>query len=188
MSSKYHNYLQPEIKEWLINNYTNYNSRAEIIDKIYQEFGIKLSLQRLANVIHYTRKKHSMPYIYENGLSNNGRFKKGNEIGKETRFKKQESDEVKQVNGYFVRVNGKWKRRSRLLYEKVNGEIPKGMKVVHINGDKFDDRIENLALVGSKEQNLICGNQWFFDDKKYFDTACTLVKLKRKVVEQHVSY
>ena len=187
MNSKYHNYLQPEIKEWLINNYTSYNSRTEIINKIYQEFGIEISSQRLANVIHYIRKKHSIPYIYENSL-NSGRFKKGNEIGKETRFKKRDSDEVKQTNGYYVRINGKWERRSRLLYEKVNGEIPKGMKVVHINGDKFDDRIENLALVGSKEQNLICGNQWFFDDKKYFDTACTLVKLKRKVVERHVSY
>lgn len=35
----------------------------------------------------------------------------------------------------------------RLVWIKANGEIPKGLDVHHINGNKQDNRIENLELI-----------------------------------------
>lgn len=181
---KYHDYLPKEIKDWLVNNYKG--SKQEVIDNIYKEFGVTISPQKLKNAIHYMRKKHSIPYLVNN-LDENGKFKIGNEIGKEYRFKRIDVDEIKRKNGCFIRNKNNWQRRSRMIYEEEYGEIPKNMKVIHINGDKFDDRIENLALLSSKNQNYLASNKWFFDNKKYFDVACQLIDLKRKVRECYVS-
>lgn len=42
---------------------------------------------------------------------------------------------------------------ARLVWEAFNGPIPEGMQVNHINEDKTDNRLENLNLMTSKENN-----------------------------------
>jgi hypothetical protein len=44
-------------------------------------------------------------------------------------------------------------RMHRLVWELVNGPIPEGMDVDHINNDRLDNRIENLRLA-TRSQNL----------------------------------
>lgn len=60
--------------------------------------------------------------------------------------------------GYLVITltkNGKQtvKRVNRVVWEAFNGPIPPGMQVNHINEDKTDNRLENLNLMTSKENN-----------------------------------
>jgi hypothetical protein len=45
----------------------------------------------------------------------------------------------------------------RVVWEIVNGPIPDGFTVDHINNDKQDNRIENLQLLSAKE-NIVKGN------------------------------
>ena len=50
--------------------------------------------------------------------------------------------------GYVVIYRkGKYYMEHRLVWEKKNGSIPEGMVIVHLNGVKDDNRIENLAMV-----------------------------------------
>lgn len=42
----------------------------------------------------------------------------------------------------------------RFIWECVNGPIPEGMEINHINGIKFDNRICNLELVTPSENSL----------------------------------
>lgn len=49
-----------------------------------------------------------------------------------------------------VKVNGRNLRAHRVIYAIVHGEIPEG-EIDHINGNRMDNRIENLREVSSSE-------------------------------------
>ena len=61
------------------------------------------------------------------------------------------------LNYWYVGLtfDGKQKqyRVNRLVWETFNGPIPEGMQVNHINEDKSDNRLENLNLMTSKDNN-----------------------------------
>lgn len=62
-------------------------------------------------------------------------------------------------NGYAgitLSVNNQTKTFSahRLMWEAFNGAIPEGMQINHINGDKTDNRLENLELCTPQENHL----------------------------------
>lgn len=61
-------------------------------------------------------------------------------------------------NGYFIlqiEVNGIKRRirEHRLIWEKARGKIPKGFVIHHKNGDRLDNRLENLDCVKWGEHN-----------------------------------
>lgn len=51
--------------------------------------------------------------------------------------------------GYYFQHNGK--RLHRTVWEHFNGEIPKGFHVHHIDGNRANNEISNLALVDGTE-------------------------------------
>jgi hypothetical protein len=53
-----------------------------------------------------------------------------------------------------------WVLRARLIWEQANSPIPRGMAIHHVNGDKLDDRLENLELV-SKSAHIAAHRQEF---------------------------
>ncbi len=54
-----------------------------------------------------------------------------------------------------VHVGGKkrYAMEHRLIWEQANGPIPKGWVVHHLNGDKLDNRLENLAAMPRNEHH-----------------------------------
>lgn len=56
--------------------------------------------------------------------------------------------------GYLtVKVDGRWVKVHRIIYEMHHGPIPEGMQIDHISGDILDNRIENLRGV-TKSDNM----------------------------------
>lgn len=62
----------------------------------------------------------------------------------------------KTTSGYYVvTINDKQCYLHRLIWNCFNGEIPTGYEIDHINGDRTDNRLNNLRLVSHKEN---CNN------------------------------
>ena len=47
----------------------------------------------------------------------------------------------------MVEINGRRFYRSRVVWERHHGPIPSGHEIHHVNGDRGDDRLENLELI-----------------------------------------
>src|SRR5260221_7604151 len=47
--------------------------------------------------------------------------------------------------------DGKWRYRSRIMWEDANGPIPRGMVIYHRNFDPIDDRLDNLQMLHDSE-------------------------------------
>jgi hypothetical protein len=57
-------------------------------------------------------------------------------------------------DGYIrVRVEGREYRAHRLIWEMFNGPIPENLLVDHIDGDVYNNRIENLRLATRTQNN-----------------------------------
>ncbi len=58
--------------------------------------------------------------------------------------------------GYLhIWINGKSIRYHRFLWEQVNGTIPKGYVLHHIDGDKLNNNLQNLELLKNSEHTKL---------------------------------
>ncbi len=56
------------------------------------------------------------------------------------------------IRGHQIGLQGKLYYRSRIIWEKE--KIPEGYCITHINGDIFNDKIENLKMIKTSEVNV----------------------------------
>ena len=76
---------------------------------------------------------------------------------KNIRLKRKRLIPSKAKNGYLtVRLNSSLGQQKtfylhRLVWEAFNGEIPKGMEIEHLNGNREDSRLNNLRAVTHKQ-------------------------------------
>ena len=69
-----------------------------------------------------------------------------------------------------VSVKGKTYYEHRLIWAEANGPIPDGYVIHHINGNKKDNRLANLALVTAKENRQkydVIGKGWRKNGNNY---------------------
>ena len=80
-------------------------------------------------------------------------------------------------------VNRSPKRAHRIIWEMLRGSIPKGMQIDHINGNKQDNRIENLRLATNRENS--CNRE--IEDMTNIDKRGDSYRVKLSVYGKTVS-
>lgn len=80
--------------------------------------------------------------------------------------------------------NHKWELRSRYVYKKAYGKIPKGYKVFHLDQDSTNDDLDNLILVSAAELNAINHMKLCGKDAEVNELVVNIAKLKCKVMDK----
>lgn len=152
-----HSYT-PEQLQYLRDMYPKL-SRAELTVAFNEHFGLSLTKQKIAAAM----KNHNIT------SGRDGRFKPGRtyrvpagaQKANRTSFKKGRKPHnwlpvgsEKVADGYlYVKTEEPniWCSKSKLIWEEVNGEIPKGHIIQFIDGDPLNCTLENMELISRRE-------------------------------------
>lgn len=67
-------------------------------------------------------------------------------------------------NGYVYRMktaDGRWQTAGKVIWEQANGPIPKGFKLIYLDGDNSNYQLDNLYLADYKTQYQVIRNKHY---------------------------
>lgn len=166
----------------------------DIVRIFQEETGVRLTLAQLRS----WKKNHKCPSGYDTrwrpghistyrtpkGSINRGTFKKGNisvnavPIG--TERVRSGYIYVKYRDGH---LNKNWKRKSVVIWEENNGQIPDGSALMFIDGNTLNCSIENLRLVDKGDLAVANAHYGLSHDPELNETILSAAKLRRSIVK-----
>jgi len=187
-----------EQKKFIIDN--NYGKYAKELAAAFNE---KFKTNITAKEIKYFRHNHKL----NSGLT--GQFQKGHithnkgkkqieymtkeaiERTKATRFKKgNKPQNYRPVGSERIAKDGYievkvadpnvWKSKHRYIWEQTNGEIPKGHKLIFLDGDKNNMALDNLKIISNNENLIMNTNDLRYNKKELTETAHLIAKIISK--------
>ena len=176
------------------------NTERDLANMFQEKFGIQMTVDRIENLkrklhitsglvggrfqkgnISFNKGKKWSDFMSDTGMQGSLRttFKKGNvpanrvPIGTE-RISKDGYVEIKVQDGH---KNRNWKYKHRLVWEQHYGEIPKGSKIVFLDGNKLNLDIKNLKLLSPSEELIMNRQCLFTNNADLTNTGVALAKL-----------
>ncbi|MET1247636.1 HNH endonuclease signature motif containing protein [Sporolactobacillus sp. STCC-11] len=166
---------------------------AELATMLNEKFGLSLTRQQV--------KTYKRNHRLSSGL--NGHFKKGhvpvnkgthNGGWEPTQFKNGRrphnympiGTECVKSDGYiWVKIAdpGKWRQKHLLLWERVNGPVPKGHKIIFGDGDRQNIDLNNLILVTDKQLAVLNRKGLIQNNAELTRTGIVLADLFSKIQE-----
>ena len=163
-------------------------------------FQVKYKIDSIS--LSYFRKclrKVNIDYKYVK--TNRGSFKRGFipwNKGKKTGVKPRKYDKNGEVewlekpigtesitkDGYTLiktEAPNTWEYKQRIIWKRVNGEIPKGHVIIFADGDKTNFNLENLICVTKNELRQLNRYELKKDDADLTKVGIGIVKLKAKL-------
>lgn len=203
-----HKYTE-EQKEFLIAN--NYGKSAkELVEIFNKKFGTTLTARNIKTFRgnhklnsgltgrfekghkSWNKGKKWAEFMSKEGQANSSKttFKKGNTpansdpVGTE---KWKSSHSNRDDEGFlYVKIQDKkgrfnWKQKHRLIWEEAYGPIPKGHKVIFLDGDRHHIELSNLALVSNSQMLIMNRNNLIYEEKELTESGILISKVIDKV-------
>lgn len=61
----------------------------------------------------------------------------------------------------FMKVNGKWVLKSRIVWEQANSAIPHGYRIIFVDGDQSNCELSNLRCIPLRWTVLLVKKHWY---------------------------
>lgn len=97
------------------------------------------------------------------------------------------AERLRKDNGYIevkVAQPDVWKKKGAVVWESINGAIPPRHKIIHLNSNKLDCRIENLACVSQEEMGWLLQLGNTYNNAPVRQTKLNIAKLKIAIKEK----
>lgn len=131
-----------EQKKWLIENYDKYDTYEDILNAFNDVFGNIYS--NVNSLQSYCCKQLKIKKI-------NNHLWGVNIPPYNEKEKYNVGDIVKRADGYFIKLNKyNFYEYGRYLYEKKYGKVPSEDFIIHLDGNKFNNDLENLYHLPKK--------------------------------------
>lgn len=189
--------LTKEQEAWLRENVEGKWS-SELVVMLKEKFGVVMTLAQMRAY----KKNNNMPSgidaKFRKGMVSNNKGKKVSEEAyrksQPTMFKPGNRPKntapvgTEVVRGKYIYVKvaepNKWQSKHRLVYESVNGPVPKGGRVIFADGDTMNLAPENLLLVTNAELRMLNLDKLIFNNREATEMGLKLAKLKIKMFER----
>ena len=192
-------YYSEEEDNFLIDNVKGI-SLKELREQFNKKFGYNLSESAIANrknklglssgikggqfqkgSVPFNKGKKQKDYMSEEAINKtkNTRFKKGNIPHNHRPL----GSERTTIEGYIevkVAEPNKWKTKAVVIYEEKYGKIPKGHKVIYLDGNRQNLDISNLKVISSAEELIMNSNNLRYDNKELTESGCLVAKIINK--------
>lgn len=159
-----------EIKDFIINNVKG-KTCSELANLVNNKFGLSYDDKKIK---YYKRK-----YNLTSGVDT--KFKKGGT----PHNVKNNGHEFVTTDGYsYIKVNNKFIKKQRYLYEKYYGKIPKGYDIMFLDSNKSNFDIDNLYLVKHKDLLIAKNFNLCTTDKELTKTGLLVASVINRTCER----
>ncbi|MEH7157519.1 HNH endonuclease signature motif containing protein [Neobacillus drentensis] len=193
-----HRYTSEEIS--FLSEHVLGRGNAELLKMFNDHFGLDLTLSQ----VKAAKKNHGL----SSGLD--GRFKPGgvpfnkgtkgqcNLGGNRTSFKKGQkpfnfkpigTERIDQDGYILIKVSDdgpwhkRWRHKHKVVWEEVNGPIPKGHCILFLDTNKQNTKLENLQLITKKQLSRLNQKRLISDNPELTKTGLIIADIYSKIAE-----
>ena len=195
MTRSYHNFTEEE-KNYIFTNYKSQNAR-QLSDNINNLYNSSVSMEQVNRFKVRNKLKSGIPFkCWELPKTKKQREAVANNIRKfNYSRKKQIGYEYTNVEGVlFIKYkdeknkHNNYMRKSRYIYEKHNGKIHDNYIVLHLDGNKSNNDIDNLVAIPKSCFEFLRTRGLIFKDKEINKIAILSTNLLFKANRKKTSF
>lgn len=165
----------------------------ELLPMFNERFNVDITFDQLKGSLSRNKILSGRDGYFPKGHEPFNKGMKGLNIGgKGTQFQKGHTplnyrlvgSERINADGYIeikVADPNKWRMKHNLVWEEVNGPVPKGNCLIFLDGDKLNIKLENLQLVTRKQLVRLNQNHLISDNPELTKTGIIIADIYSKI-------
>ncbi|MCL2270891.1 MAG: HNH endonuclease [Treponema sp.] len=81
-------------------------------------------------------------------------------------------------------VQKRWRYKHVVVWERKNGEVPKGHMIIFLDGNKLNITLDNLMMISRQAHAVMCHMGWYTNDKNATKAHCLMASVKVAIADR----